>query len=69
MKKGKYEKHSSLQKFPCLAVIEAARTGVHSFPFTPCNGIILPLISSFKNDILRFLLVYVNVTFTIVHYF
>lgn len=29
MKKGKYEKHSSLQKFPCLAVIEAARTGVH----------------------------------------
>lgn len=29
--KGKYEKYSNLQKFPCPAVIKAARTGVLSF--------------------------------------
>lgn len=50
--KGKYEKYSNLQKFPCPAVIKAARIEVLSFPSTPCNGISLPLISSFKNYIL-----------------
>lgn len=50
--KGKYNKYSNLQKFPCPTAIKAVRTRVLSFPSTPCNGISLPLISSFKNYIL-----------------